>query len=86
MQAERGRLEQEPFVGLEHGNPAQRVPFGMLGALAFVLVHDHVFVGNTRFLERPADAGRAPGALPLIEAKQGDHSSAYSVRSCFLSK
>ena len=86
VQAERGRLEQQPFVGLQHGNAAERVPFGVLGAVALVLVHDHVFVGNARFFERPADAGRAAGAFPVIEPLQGDHCSAYSVRSCFLSK
>ena len=86
VHAERRGLEQQPFVGLQHGNPPERVPFGVLGAVAFVLVHNDVFVGNARFFERPADAGRAPGALSLIEAQQGDHSSAYSVRSCFLSK
>ena len=86
MQAERGRLEEQPVVGLQHGNAAERVPFGVLRAVAFVLVHDHVFVGNARFFERPADAGRATGALPVIELLQGDHFSAYSVRSWFLSK
>ena len=37
VQAERGRLEEQPVVGLEHGNAPERVPFGVLGAAALLV-------------------------------------------------
>src|SRR5207244_987262 len=69
MQADRGRLEYEPLVVLQHGHAAKWMAPAVLLAASLLPVHHRELVGLAELLEHPDNSDGPASVLAVIDAQ-----------------